>query len=85
MSDDQKDPEVEMVKNKVLELAEHFDSVQIFATRFDADTKDTATIQIGTGNFTARFGQITEWCERILEQNRCKAREEYNIQDEDNC
>lgn len=67
-------PDVNMVKRHVEELGEHFDSVQIFATRHEQGSLDgTVSIHIGTGNWFARYGQVTEWCIKQDEWTRRKA------------
>ena len=51
-----------LISQKVSELAEHFDSVRIFATRNSEDGKcKTRAYDDGAGNFYAQFGQIKEW------------------------
>jgi hypothetical protein len=42
---------------------EHFDSVQIFASRHGDDEKERVTFgnRWGEGNFFARFGQVKMW------------------------
>ncbi len=52
----------EMVKECVLKLGEHFESVRIFVTRPKPESpSDTQAIDNGTGNFYAQLGQISEW------------------------
>ncbi len=51
----------EMIQRKACELAEHFDSVQIFVTRHRGGEEMTASYEFGKGNFYARYGQIAEW------------------------
>lgn len=51
-----------MVREHVLKLGEHFESVRIFVTRAKPESpSDTQAIDNGTGNFYAQLGQITEW------------------------
>jgi hypothetical protein len=51
-----------MVREHVLQLGEHFESVRIFVTRSKPENpSDTQAIDNGTGNFYAQLGQITEW------------------------
>ena len=66
---------VEMVKKYTMLLMEHFDSVQIFCTRFNSAEQNTTKLCLGDGNFYARFGQVSEWIEQEKEQSRINARE----------
>lgn len=54
----QKD-QVALVKQHVAKLNEHFDSVQIFVTKMDG--ADTVRINIGEGNWCARYGHVKLW------------------------
>ena len=54
-----KDQDLELLQKAIDTLGEHFDSVQIFATRHDTD--GTKSIQKGCGNWFARYGQVREW------------------------
>jgi len=40
---------------------EHFDTVQIFATRHLPDRNETTALDCGDGNYYARFGQVEQW------------------------
>lgn len=51
-------------------LIEHFDSVQVFATRHDPEQGGTVQFQIGKGNWFARFGQVREWM--VYEEQKVK-------------
>lgn len=59
--DEDKDQELEVVKQHVAQLSEHFDSVQIFCTRHVNNDVGTVHIHYGAGNFFARYGQIKSW------------------------
>ncbi len=51
-----------MVREHVIKLGEHFESVRIFVTRAKPESpSDTQAIDSGTGNFYAQLGQISEW------------------------
>jgi hypothetical protein len=57
-------------------LAEHFDTVQVFATRHEAGQEDgTISVQKGLGNWFARYGQVQEWLVTNDERSRLKAHE----------
>lgn len=54
--------DVEMVRKHVQALGEHFDTVQIFCTRHEPFEKDgTISVNLGEGNWHARYGQVAEW------------------------
>ncbi len=53
-------------------LGEHFDTVQIFTTRYEGSETGTTACQMGVGNWFARQGQIQTW----LTKNDEDAREE---------
>jgi hypothetical protein len=54
--------ELALVKQHISQLMEHFDSVQIFATRFDGeDDGNTRSVQAGDGNYYARYGHVVSW------------------------
>ncbi len=53
-----------MLKRHVAQLAEHFETVQIFATRHSAEHDGTVGAQWGEGNWYARYGQVKEWVVR---------------------
>lgn len=53
-----------IVQRKVHELLEHFDNVQIFVSTLQKPSGETASFQMGGGNWHARRGQIAEWMEQ---------------------
>lgn len=56
------DSDVEEVVNRACaQLAEHFDSVQIFVTRHRGEDSITQNMEVGRGNFYARLGHIRDW------------------------
>jgi len=58
-------------------LGEHFDSVQIFATRHESGEQGgTLKFSRGCGNFFARYGQIHEWIIKQDESARNEVRKE---------
>ena len=70
-------PDTERVKNAVAALAEHFDTVQIFATRYDGgEGNGTRRWQHGRGNWFARYGQVHEWLEREKETTRLDVKQQ---------
>lgn len=77
MSDEAEEPDVEMLRRHVEQLGEHFDSVQIFATRHEAEIEDgTVSCNFGSGNWFARFGQVGEWLVKQDERSKQAVRDE---------
>jgi hypothetical protein len=52
-----------ILRSHVAQLAEHFDSVQVVATAFCAQT-GTDTFVAGEGNYYARLGATEGWVRR---------------------
>lgn len=76
----QRDSDVAMVKKVADQLGEHFDSVQIFATRHESGSLDgTISVHVGVGNWFARYGQISEWMVKSDEWTRMKARKDDDL------
>lgn len=80
MSD--KDEDLQRVKQACETLGEFFDTVQIFATRFQPGEDDdpsagTVNLNWGSGNYFARSGQVREW---IVKQD---ARAKKDVQQEE--
>jgi hypothetical protein len=64
--------DVAMVRRAAEELGEHFDTVQVFATRhLPAEIEGTMSYQYGVGNVYGRYGQVSEWL--IKEDERARA------------
>jgi hypothetical protein len=80
--DDALDPDVQRVQDTLDLLSEHFDSVQIFVTRFDtsaeSDDGEEGTISVarGTGNWFSRFGVVRDWIVKSEEKMREDVRDE---------
>lgn len=76
---DQKDIDMERLKKAVAELAEHFDTVQIFTTResdhLDDGGEGTVNANYGAGNWFARYGQVRNWLVKSEEEIRLEARD----------
>jgi hypothetical protein len=74
MTDSEKD-DVETLERHANQLAESFDSVQIFVTRHEAGEKDgTVNIHLGAGNWFTRYGQVKEWVVKTEEDARVSRR-----------
>ena len=57
-----------IVQRAISTLMEHFDTVQVFVSRYDPLTKETYYTDDGEGNFLARIAQIRGWSDRQTEQ-----------------
>jgi hypothetical protein len=58
-----------ILRNAVSQLMEHFDTVQIFATKVELEKDPDSTLNAtwGRGNWFARYGQIQTWVNRKKE------------------
>jgi len=54
------DADLDMLKRYAAQIGEHFDTVQIFATRQEGD--GAVTFCSGVGNWYTRYGQVRLWC-----------------------
>lgn len=71
----EREKDIELVKEHLQKLGEHFDSVHIFTSRHEpAIEEGTITLQMGIGNWFARYGQITEWTIKQDERARMNER-----------
>lgn len=74
MSDEakrQQEEDLKLLRQHVDQLAEQFDSVQIFVTRHEQGQLDgTISSTVGSGNWYARFGNVREWL--IQEDQRAR-------------
>lgn len=70
---DLQDQDLAHLRQHVAALAEHFDTVQVFATRHHQGT-GTVHCAWGAGNFFARTGQVAAWLAKQDEQERDSAR-----------
>jgi hypothetical protein len=59
MDDTQRDKKMALIENQCKILMSSFDSVIIFATKYE--NGDTAHFVEGDGNWFARYGQVREW------------------------
>ncbi len=78
MSNDKKhDEDMGMLEQHANQLAEHFDTVQIFVTRHAAGELDgTVNANWGCGNWFTRFGQISTYLTKADERSRKEVQEE---------
>jgi hypothetical protein len=72
----QKDPPNpdDVIKKHVSALAEHYDSVHIFITKYDSTSGITRAASFGCGDFYARFGNVREWTLRMEENAKEEVR-----------
>jgi len=66
------DREVKIVESAARCLMEHFDTVQVFVTRYEKE--NTTMLATGFGNWFARHGQVSQWLQREEEGLRCSVR-----------
>lgn len=71
-TDDEKEADLALLKKHVEQLGEHYDCVQIFCSRhMPAEADGTVSVNWGSGNWFARFGQVREWM--VYEDGKIKA------------
>lgn len=75
------DEDIQRVDAALDVLRDHFDSVQIYCTRYDG-AEGTTEIAKGTGNWFARLGQIREWLIKMDEERRDHSRTKPEPKDE---
>lgn len=63
MKDNQRDKKMALLENQVKILMGSFDSVQIFATKYESDDpeKQTSHYIVGDGNWYSRYGLVRDW------------------------
>lgn len=73
MMREQESQDVARVREACEKLQEHFDSVQIFCTRHESgELEGTVNIQLGLGNWFARYGQVVHWMSEQDQDSRNK-------------
>jgi hypothetical protein len=74
---EQQDRDTDLLKSHVAKLMEHFESVQIFATRhMQSELGGTVNVQFGAGNWFARYGQVRAWVVKEDELLRFEVRQD---------
>lgn len=73
--EDREEEDLRELKRHTAMLMEHFDTVQIFATRHIGDD-GTISVQNGDGNWFARHGQVATWLLKQDEATRNEVRGE---------
>jgi hypothetical protein len=72
-----KDEDLKRVQAALNTLGEHFDTVQILATRHEPGQEDgTVHVELGVGNWFARRGQVADWLVRVDEESRSISRQD---------
>lgn len=80
MNEKTADEDMNRLKKAAAELGEHFDSVQIFATRHEpALTTGTIAAHHGVGSYYARYGQVREWVLRCDERTRLEEHKDDDV------
>lgn len=72
---------MQRLQKHVDDLGEHFDTVQIFVTRYPSESGGTVHARLGSGNYYARIGQVKEWI--ITEDAIARNEVEKNKEDEE--
>lgn len=73
----EEEQDLNRIKEAALKLGEHFETVQIFATRHQSETEDntgTVNCNYGVGNWFARLGFVKDWVIRQDEYTRIGCR-----------
>lgn len=76
MNQKDKPADLLMVEKIAQQLSEHFDTVQIFTTKYEGSDVGTTNISTGTGNYFARVGQVGQWMVKENEGSRMELRED---------
>ena len=72
-----KNADMALIRAALNSLGEHFDAVQIFASRCESGEQDgTVHLNLGTGNWFSRYGQVKDWCVKEEEFARISVRSE---------
>lgn len=71
---ERQDRDMSIIKSHVAQISEHFETVQIIATRHDAEHGGTVMASWGEGNWYGRFGSIKGWITQQEEQTRIDQR-----------
>lgn len=75
MSTESNNADLNRIKDAAQKLGEHFDSVQIFATRSESgELEGTLNFHVGVGNWFARYGQVKQWLIKEDEAARLETR-----------
>jgi hypothetical protein len=67
-----KDQDIKLLDDSIDRLMEHFDTVHIFVTRQESANQRTVRVDLGKGNWYAKYGQIDLWL-------KCQIQDELHI------
>lgn len=87
--DNQQSPDEQFLDKALDILREHFDTVQILATRHEASQNGTLHFDCGFGNYYARLGQLDIWLKQQRQASlgvyefTGEVDDEFNGEDED--
>lgn len=59
------DPDVEAINRAISILAEHWECIQVLASRYDGASGETVRAEIGVGNWLARKAHAQEFVDKI--------------------
>lgn len=66
---EESDIDIQRVRQAMIALGEHFDTVQIFTTRYEPESDHcTVNRSLGSGNWFSRYGQVKEWVVKCDEE-----------------
>lgn len=71
---------LDRVETHINQLMEHFDSVQIFCTKYSGGV--TTSVNKGSGSWFTRYGQVGEWLEYEREKVRDQAQDDFKEQNQ---
>jgi uncharacterized Zn finger protein len=72
-----RETDLAIVDKAIQLLGEHFDSVQVFTSRYEPTLEDgTVSVRKGNGDWYSRFGQVKEWVIKEEERMRQQVRGE---------
>lgn len=79
MAEEPQDPGIQAIEQAIEQIGEHFDTVQIFATRHipDGNSSETRGYTYGSGDWFSRYGQIQQWITAQDEEVRASARRKH--------
>ena len=73
LNERESDGDMGVVRAACAELMKRFDTVQIFCTRYKPGENDTVDCTSGIGNWSARYGQVSQWMKRCDAYEASKA------------
>ena len=71
-----RDADIATIDRFLAQLSEHFDAIEIFATRHNPHNNESIAVNHGIGNWYARHGQVRDYVAREAERARIAMRDE---------